>query len=166
LPLRIRLGGKWPDLARKACVSLSKVSQERRASLGVRLLQDLRTIFGDSVALHTEVIIEKLTDGAGLEDDFPWADLHGKALGKRYLATLLAKYGVRPVKCSVNGRSLQGYRREHLWDAWMRYLPPSVSPEQQESSPEDPQPMRDADGFDALCKQLEGNPSLHGAQRG
>jgi hypothetical protein len=42
----------------------------------------------------------------------------------RQLAGLLKPYGVSSIKVNVGGRSLQGYRREHLWDAWQRYLPP------------------------------------------
>ncbi|MEP7246888.1 MAG: DUF3631 domain-containing protein, partial [Gammaproteobacteria bacterium] len=68
-------------------------------------------------------VIERLLSGVGLEDDSPWGDLHGKPLGKRGLASMLSKYAVRPVKVNVQGVSLQGYRREHLWDAWVRYLP-------------------------------------------
>ena len=45
--------GVWPKLAREACSALCKVAQDRRASLGVRLLADLRTVFGASVAVLT-----------------------------------------------------------------------------------------------------------------
>jgi hypothetical protein len=78
-------------------------------------------------------MIERLTNGDdyGLDADAPWADLHGKPLGKRGLASLLSKYNVRPMKVTIGGRSLQGYRREHLWDAWARYLPP-LSPTSEE----------------------------------
>jgi hypothetical protein len=119
-------GGDWPELARAACVELCKVAQDRRASLGVRLLADLRTIFGEAVALHTETILDRLTNAeeSGLEADAPWADLHGQPLGKRGLASMLSKYSIRPTKVTVGGRSLQGYRRETLHDAWLRYLPP------------------------------------------
>ena len=120
-------GGSWPQMARDACLALCKGAQDRRASLGVRLLSDLRIIFKaakDPEALHTETIIEQLIHGKNLEDDAPWGDLHGKPLAKRGLASILTKYNVRPVKVTVSGRSLQGYRREHLWDAWLRYLPP------------------------------------------
>jgi hypothetical protein len=117
-------GGRWPTLARESCIAFCKSAQDRRASLGVRLLSDIRIIFGDADAMHTETIIERLTNGAGLEDDAPWSELHGKPLAKRALASMLVKYNVKPVKVTVGGRSLQGYRREHLWDAWVRYLPP------------------------------------------
>lgn len=35
----------------------------------------------------------------------------------------------------VEGRALKGYRREHLWDTWQRYLPPS---EGEPGEPEEP----------------------------
>lgn len=132
-------GGHWPQTARSACVALCKVAEDRRASLGVRLLADLRTIFGEAVALHTETIIDRLVNGDhhGLDDDAPWADLHGQPIGKRGLASMLRKYGILPVKVNVGGRPLQGYRREHLHDAWERYLPlsrQSVSPEHPEQT--------------------------------
>lgn len=118
-------GGAWPTAARDACVALCRVAEDRRASLGVRLLADLRVIFGDAIAMHTEAILERLVAaGDELEPDAPWSDLHGKPLGKRGLASMLKRYGVSPQKVTVASRSLQGYRREHLWDVWQRYLPP------------------------------------------
>ena len=75
--------------------------RDRRASLGLRLLSDLRIIFGNADAMHTETIIERLINGTGLEDDAPWGDLHGKLLAKRGLASMLAKYNVRPLKVTV-----------------------------------------------------------------
>jgi Protein of unknown function (DUF3631) len=49
--------------------------------------------------------------------DAPWSELRGKPRGMRGLATLLKRYGVSPRKVKVGRISLQGYRREHLWDA-------------------------------------------------
>jgi hypothetical protein len=118
-------GGEWPEIARAACLNLANQSRDK-VSLGVRLLSDLRTIFGDADALHTETIIDRLCEGEqyGIGADAPWSELHGKRLGKRGLATMLRRYNVTPIKVTVGGKSLQGYRREHLWDAWARYLPP------------------------------------------
>lgn len=120
-------GGDWPTKAREACVALCGVAQDRRASLGVRLLSDLRVIFDCAEGMHTETIIERLVNGDGLEDDAPWAELHGKPVGKRGLASMLAKYSVKPVKIRVGARVLQGYRRADLWDVWSRYLPKLAS---------------------------------------
>jgi hypothetical protein len=148
-------GGHWATTARDACVSLCKVALDRRASLGVRLLGDLRTIFGNHAALHTETILADLHRGedAGLAPDAPWADLHGKPINVRQLASLLRPYGVSPTKVKVLGRSLQGYRREQLWDAWQRYLP-SVSAE-----PEPPEPSAPPWGATADCESASSGGS-------
>lgn len=120
-------GGEWPDLARNACLTLSKVALDRKVSLGVRLLGDLRTVFGDAIALHTKTIIERLCEPGehGLAADAPWSEIHGKPITTRTLAGMLKKYGVESQKVKVDGVSLQGYRREPLHDAWERYLSPS-----------------------------------------
>jgi hypothetical protein len=141
-------GGHWPKTARLACVSLCKVAEDRRVSLGIRLLSDLRIIFGDADALHTETVLERLIhdDEHRLEADAPWGDLHGKALSKRGLASMLSRYQIRPVKVTVGGHSLQGYRREHLWDAWVRYLPSTHGKPESAEFPESPKGINLASG--------------------
>jgi hypothetical protein len=160
-----RAGGPWPQAARDACKALCKVAEDRRGSPGVRLLADLRIIFGDAVAMHTETLVATLVNGTGLDDDAPWANIHGQALGKRGLASLLRPYGVQPVKVTVNGVSKQGYRREHLWDAWERYLPvlqpgsPGCTESPESKTPEGPalQPCPRCDGEG--CKYC-GDPGI------
>jgi hypothetical protein len=128
-------GGHWPDTARAACVELSKVAASREASLGVKLLADLRDVFGDFDVLPTETILDRLHK---LEES-PWADLRGKALDARGLARRLRQYEVCSVKVKTDGRALQGYRREHLWDTWTRYLTPAP---QGAEPPEPAEPCR------------------------
>ncbi len=53
-------GGAWPGRARAACVELVKVAASGEASLGVRLLGDLRAVFGAADVLHTETILEHI----------------------------------------------------------------------------------------------------------
>lgn len=121
-------GGNWPACARDACVSLCQVAEDRQASLGVRLLADIRSVFRDTDALYTTSILNRLIEGNDLDADAPWSDLRGKPLGVRRLATILREYGIRPVKVrELGGRALQGYRRTDLWDAWQRYLPSLAS---------------------------------------
>jgi hypothetical protein len=130
-------GDAWPAAAREACVSLCASALDRRASLGVRLLADLRLIFGDELALHTQTIRARLCNGEafGLEADAPWADLYGKEITERKLASMLRQFSVKSTKVKVDGVSLQGYRRDSLWDAWRRYVPlPSARPEPVEPS--------------------------------
>lgn len=134
-------GDHWPETARSACVELCKVAVSREASLGIRLLTDLHAVFGEADALSTETILERLNK---LEES-PWADLRGKPLDPRGLARRLRGYEVASTKVKVDGRALQGYRREHLWDAWTRYLAPgSVETE----LPEPGEPGRSQAGFE------------------
>jgi hypothetical protein len=132
-------GGDWPRRAREACLSLCRVAEDRRTTLGVRLLADLRTIFRDRDALATQTILDALVAGedSGLDADAPWSDLAGKPINVRKLANMLKQYGVSSTKVKVDGRALQGYRREDLWDAWQRYLP-SGTAEPEPAEPEEP----------------------------
>ena len=128
-------GGHWPDTARAACVELLKVAADREVSLGVRLLGDLRLVFGERDAMTTADILEQLNE----LDEAPWGDLYGKRMEPRLLARMLKRYDVRSTKVKVEGKSLQGYRREDLWDTWERYLAPVTG------RPEPTEPCKAAD---------------------
>lgn len=119
-------GGIWPERARVACLELCKVNVTREASLGVRLLGDLRAVFGDEDRMSTEAILT----GLHALDEAPWANLRGAPLDARGLANRLAGYEIHSTKVKVGASSVRGYRREDLWDAWQRYCPlPPQSPE-------------------------------------
>jgi hypothetical protein len=117
--------GDWPARARVAAVALVALSKAGGQSLGVRLLSDLRTVFGEAEALHTKDIIAGLVR---LEESH-WGDMKGKALTDRGLASLLKKYGVRSKDVRAP-EVAKGYTREDLHDPWVRYLgiPLSLSP--------------------------------------
>ncbi|MEU3465954.1 DUF3631 domain-containing protein [Streptomyces sp. NPDC006733] len=122
-------GGDWPERARAACVELVSAAQENEeASLGIRLLTDLRDkVFCGADRMPTAVILECLL---GM-DDAPWADLDDKPLTARALSRMLGAYMTSANK-SVKPRSIRtahgvpkGYYAEDLADAWLRYCPPS-----------------------------------------
>lgn len=113
-------GGDWPKRARVAAVALVALSKESTPSLGIRLLADLRTVFGDQDVMSTETILGKLHT---LEES-PWADLYGKPLNARGLAKRLRQYELKSINVRIGGQIVRGYRREDLWDAWSRYLGP------------------------------------------
>jgi hypothetical protein len=125
------VSGDWPERARKACKAFCTVSRERKGSLAVRLLADLIPVFGNSATMFSKEMVDKLREGGGqhdgipwsLDDDAPWSRIKGEPLTQRYMAYLLAKYGVRPIKVNIGGIHLQGYRRADLWEQWERYLP-------------------------------------------
>lgn len=137
-------GGDWPDRARDACLHLVEAAKDRKQSLGVRLLADLRTIFGDALALPTKTILSRLKapEDNGLEADAPWAELGGVGLTDRKLAAILKSYGVGARKVKIDGVALQGFRREDLADPFARYLP-AHSPK----GTEPPEPMEPAPPF-------------------
>jgi hypothetical protein len=115
------IGGDWPTRARAAAVSLVMEAKEREPSLGIRLLADLRTVFGDSDAMSSKSILLALQ---GLEES-PWSDLKGKPLNDRGLAHRLRQYGVLPktVRPEDAPGTARGYTRADLHDVWARYLP-------------------------------------------
>lgn len=135
-------GGTWPTRARSACVELCKVAASRDASLGVRLLADLRDVFtvraaDGAVDLADALATETILDRLHAMDEAPWSDLRGKPLDSRGLARRLHQYEVSSIKVKVDGKALKGYRREHLWDAWTRYLP-AVPQEGEPGEPKEP----------------------------
>jgi hypothetical protein len=123
-------GGHWPDSARGACVELVEVGKSREASLGVKLLTDLRTIFteGNADRMSTDDILGRLH----ALDESPWADLRGKPLDARGLARRLGQYEVKPYQLKIGDVKMRGYSVSGsdsagggLYDAFERYLPPS-----------------------------------------
>ncbi|MGH3566229.1 MAG: DUF3631 domain-containing protein [Pseudonocardia sp.] len=124
-------GGHWPHTARAACTHFVLDSGPEVRSTGIRLLADLRSVFGRHQAdrLPTTTL---LTDLAELEDS-DWTDLDGRALDARRLARELARYSVRVQGFKHhNGKTIKGYltyptdKQVGLTDAWARYLPPDT----------------------------------------
>ncbi|MEU9202298.1 DUF3631 domain-containing protein [Streptomyces sp. NPDC048332] len=126
-------GGDWPERARKACTELIKAaSSNEEASLGVRLLTDLRDkVFCGVDKMPTAAILEVLLS----LDDAPWADLSEdgqaiKPLTARRLSKLLSQYvrpdntPIKPKGIRVGSTTPKGYYAEDLTDAWNRYCRP------------------------------------------
>ena len=113
-------GGGWPERARVAAVALVAESKRGTPSLGIKLLADLRTIFGEEDHLATEDILTRLHR----IEESPWGDLRGKPLDARGLAQRLRPYEVKPTTVRILASTPKGYRREDLHDAWVRYLGP------------------------------------------
>lgn len=136
-------GDRWPTRARQACVELVKAAQSTdSASLGLRLLADLRVVFGTTDRMATEAVLQRLRE----LDESPWADLRGKPLDSRGLAYRLKPYGVTSTKVKIGDASVRGYRREDLHDAWQRYLPPPTG----EAEPAEPPEPDWSDGPDQV----------------
>jgi hypothetical protein len=121
-------GGNWPERARAACIELVTAAKEDdKASLGIRLLTDLRdAVFCGADRMPTAVILECLND----MEDAPWGDLNGRPLTARGLSKMLSEYvttgnkPIRPRGIRTNSGTPKGYYAEDLTDAWTRYCPP------------------------------------------
>ena len=112
-------GDRWSKRARATAVTLVTDARETPPSLGVRLLADLREIFGESTQLSTKTILEKLW----AMEEAPWGDLRGKPLDPRRLSNYLRPYEVKPDTLRGDDSQFKGYKAANLSDAWNRYLP-------------------------------------------
>ncbi|MGY1453816.1 DUF3631 domain-containing protein [Streptomyces sp. SS8] len=121
-------GGTWPQRARAACVELvNAAAEDDKASLGIRLLADLRDhVFQGADRMPTAVILECLN----AIEDAPWGDLGGKPLTSRGLSRMLGEYvtgdnkPIKPRPIRTASGVPRGYYAEDLADAWTRYCPP------------------------------------------
>ena len=113
-------GGQWPASARDACKVLCKAALDTRTSLGVRLLTDLKKVFGSDTQLPTKTVLQRLYE----LEEAPWDDLYGKKLTTRRLAGYLRPYGIKSGTIRLaDGSTPKGYKTESLYDAWVRYTP-------------------------------------------
>jgi Protein of unknown function (DUF3631)/Homeodomain-like domain len=118
-------GGDWPKRARAAC-GWYVFRNAAPLSLGVRLLMDLRTVFGERDRLPTTDILAALYK----MDESPWRDLKGKPLDATRLSAELGRYEVHRKQfrwADGYGKSRPAwgyvtYGDEGLGDAWARYL--------------------------------------------
>jgi hypothetical protein len=113
-------GAEWPARARAAAVTLVTLVREASPSLGIRLLGDLRQVFGEADSRSTKWLLEALHN----LPESPWADIKGKPLDDRGLAARLRPYDVKPKPVRIGETMLRGYRRADLIEPWRRYLGP------------------------------------------
>ncbi|WNI16233.1 DUF3631 domain-containing protein [Actinacidiphila sp. ITFR-21] len=135
-------GGDWPERARTACLELvTAAKQDDKASLGIKLLTDLRGVFNGVERMPTAHILLSLNS----LDESPWADINGRPLDARGLAKRLGEYVTadnQPVKArniKTGDGVVKGYYATDLHDAWNRYCPPT--PQTSATSATDPLPL-------------------------
>ena len=129
------IGGKWPERARKAAVSLVSSAREAEPSLGIRLLSDLQIVFITEV-MGTTAILKALHD----LPESPWTDLKGKPLNDRGLALRLRQYGIKSKQVRMGESTLKGYDRADFFDVWKRYVPPPPSDKSETSETSETKP--------------------------
>lgn len=115
-------GGRWPELARGACVHLNEVRLSGEHSLGAGLLADIREVFRERG--RDRMTSEELCEQLAALPEARWANIRGKAIDQRQLAGWLKLYEVAPTTIRIGSVTKRGYMSEWFFDAWARYLPP------------------------------------------
>lgn len=126
-------GGDWPHRARDAAKELWGARDVDDATIGVRLLTDVRAVFD-------EPAVEKAYDpdkGDGLAsgdlakaladiEGAPWSEWgrEHKPITANTVTRRLRDYDVRSDQHKMAGVKIRGYLRSDFEDAWERYLPP------------------------------------------
>jgi len=120
-------GGTWPEEARRAACLLSGEVQDD--AIGVELLKDIRSAFGDDDVIRSADLMAKLT----ADPERPWAEWkHGRPLTQKQLAGLLAPFHI--ISLTVHPPGLpdgKGYRRIDFREAWAAYCPGQNTPSKQ-----------------------------------
>ena len=126
-------GGRWPTDARAAAVALVNASRNRKPSMGVLLLADIRTVFMASGG--DKITSDQLLKGLGALEESPWATIRrGEPIDARGLASRLANYGIGPKAQRQGENVFRGYSLGQFVDTWERYLPPEAAPVERDIS--------------------------------
>lgn len=118
-------GSHWPTTARDAAVRLVAEAKDKPATLGIRLLADIRTALAGQDRISTVELVDRLVQ----METAPWGNIKGEPIDSRFLARTLSKYDI-PTNNTIriNGMPMKGYQSTHFADAWERYLPSPVPP--------------------------------------
>lgn len=134
------LAGK-KDAAWNAANKIERSGSRDDASIGTRLLADIREIFDAAsdaeqrTGILSRVLVARLTQ----EPEKPWAEYRrDKPLTQRQLADLLSLFGIRSEEVHPDDDDHgKGYKRVRFEEAWERYLPREIPlpPQKPQSDP-------------------------------
>lgn len=120
-------GGRWPERARAAAISLSCVGQEAAPSTSAELLADIRQVFGSKGA--DKLSTTELIQGLCSDEERPWATYNrGKEITPKQLAGKLREYGIASKNLAFGAFNRpKGYELSLFADTFERYLPPPIN---------------------------------------
>jgi Protein of unknown function (DUF3631) len=122
-------GGDWPARARAAALALFSARRDDEASIGIRLLSDIRDVIGTFAGLASGDLAKRLAEIEGA----PWAEWSERGFTPHALAKLLRRYEIRPDLHWIGTTKIRGYLADDFADAFARYLTPPAG-----SVPSDP----------------------------
>src|SRR5262249_31609413 len=109
-------GAKALERAKVAAIALSARGVVDDESEGVRLLIDLKELFGhDGIGrMFSSEVVAALQD----IEESPWEHMTARRLAK-----MLKPYGIGPTQIRIGDRTMKGYLVTDFLDAWTRFLP-------------------------------------------
>ena len=113
-------GADWTERARITVTLIVEGRVAEDASIGVRLLADVRTVLDGRDRLSSVALCSALNAA----EDSQWGGWNdGKGVGPRDLARRLKVYGIAPKTLRlVDGSTPKGYHADDFVDSWARYL--------------------------------------------
>jgi hypothetical protein len=116
-------GGSWVKRSREAATYLVNEAKSKPATLGIRLLSDIKKVMEGVQRISTHELVDRLCE----METAPWASIKGERIDSRFLARTLSKYEIDTNNTiKIDGRPVKGYMRHHFHDAWERYVPEPV----------------------------------------
>jgi putative DNA primase/helicase len=139
------MGGRWPELARKAALALSAGRDAGDDEVGIRLLRNIREVFTEKGT--TRIPSDELVSALIADEALGWGSWRkGRPLDQRGLARILAPFGISPKKFREDkDKTSRGYEREHFEDTWGRYLVSDPEQAEQMNSDKDLGPIFEAE---------------------
>jgi Protein of unknown function (DUF3631) len=115
-------GGEWPEVARRALVHICSEAQVDDASVGVRLLADIRGIF-EGRGLN-RIPSTELAEALTKIETSSWGerDRAGNTFSANSLSRLLRRYKIKPHPVRAGKKVFKGYELGDFKDAFARYL--------------------------------------------
>jgi hypothetical protein len=114
-------GKGWPAIARMAVVELCTELRQSDDSIGVRLLADIRQVFGSWNG--DKIPSVELAGVLAMIETSPWGEWsHGKPLTALKLARLLRPFDVSPHTIRIGEHTSKGYDFGDFADSFKRYL--------------------------------------------
>jgi hypothetical protein len=149
-------GGHWPATARETAIIMVAKTKEKPATLGIRLLADIRDIMSRQDRYSTNDLLTALHH----IDTAPWGNVKGEPIDSRFLARVLTKYDIPTNNTlKIDGLPVKGYHRHHFADAWDRYLPPVTAVTEVTGNREDGGAENDA-SYRSAKNTKEGDASI------
>lgn len=113
-------GGVWPELARKAALTISGDGQATQ-STGTELLEDIREIF-DAKKIN-RIFTHKLVEALCEDSEKPWETYNrGKPITPRQLSRRLSEYGIVSKSIRIDYENKKGFEKSQFEETFSRYL--------------------------------------------